>query len=184
MYDFGGSPQLSGLFLHVKDMTITLVLPTSEVDFWKAQNTPKLNRALNGVWGFCYPPHPLSQSFLSGSDSLSSSDTLPGLLAVTTCLPPSAPTTAHSPGPAPSSTHHFPQGPLPGIPSSGKPEASDFRIHRQHHGLVGVRSKKGKGGRLLQLSEAMAGAAKQGADYSGKGTPNSEAKANSLSLCH
>ena len=52
----------------------------------------------------------------------------------------------------PSSTYHFPSGPGQMSPPLAKSEASDFRIHLQRCcSLVGVRSEKGKGGRLLQL---------------------------------
>ena len=44
-----GSPQLSGLVPSCKDMTITLVLPTFEVDFWKAQSTLAEPGFWNGV---------------------------------------------------------------------------------------------------------------------------------------
>ena len=44
-----GSPQLSGLVPSCKDMTITLVLPTSEVDFCKAQSTLAEPGFWNGV---------------------------------------------------------------------------------------------------------------------------------------
>ena len=43
------SPQLSGLVPSCKDMIITLVLPTFEVDFCKAQSTLAETGFWNGV---------------------------------------------------------------------------------------------------------------------------------------